>query len=283
MRWLSPHSGPHPLRATGNQFNRSKHLVVMTLMTVVTVLVAWSLPRIPQNLEYHQFADQRPFLGLPYGLDVLSNLGFLAAGGYGLWRMRSFRLSAPSIPIADHRDQWPFYALLLGTILTGLGSAYYHACPDNARLVWDRLPMTMIFMSFLAQFITQRISVRAGLMLLIPLLIIGVLTVIYWQITEQRGMGDLRPYGVVHYYPIALVLYIIWAFPSEHIKNRNIFIVFGIYGLATVCEVLDHYVFATGRVVSGHTLKHGLASLALFWHIKTTFIQTATFRWRERA
>jgi hypothetical protein len=39
---------------------------------------------IPQPPEYHRFADQRPFLGIPHFLDVASNLPFLVAGLVGL-------------------------------------------------------------------------------------------------------------------------------------------------------------------------------------------------------
>jgi hypothetical protein len=42
----------------------------------------------------------------------------------------------------------------------------HHLCRDNARLVWDRLPMTIAFMSMVAAIIAERISVRMGLWLL---------------------------------------------------------------------------------------------------------------------
>ena len=36
--------------------------------------------------------------------------------------------------------------MFAGVALTGFGSTYYHLQPDNPRLVWDRLPMTLGFM-----------------------------------------------------------------------------------------------------------------------------------------
>ena len=32
-------------------------------------------------------------------------------------------------------------------LLTAVGSSYYHLAPDNERLFWDRLPMTIAFSS----------------------------------------------------------------------------------------------------------------------------------------
>ena len=40
-------------------------------------------------------------------------------------------------------------------------SSYYHLAPDNARLVWDRLPMTVGFMGLLAAMMLERSRLRA--------------------------------------------------------------------------------------------------------------------------
>ena len=49
--------------------------------------------------------------------------------------------------------------LFFGLVLTAFGSSYYHLAPDKARLVWDRLPMTVEFMPLVAAVIAERISV----------------------------------------------------------------------------------------------------------------------------
>ena len=60
--------------------------------------------------------------------------------------------------------------LLAGVALVAFGSSYYHFHPDNRTLFWDRLPMTIVFMSLLATTIGERISFNAGRLLLVPLL-----------------------------------------------------------------------------------------------------------------
>jgi hypothetical protein len=40
-----------------------------------------------------------------------------------------------------------------------LGSGYYHWRPSNSRLVWDRLPMTVGFMSLIAVVVSETVQV----------------------------------------------------------------------------------------------------------------------------
>ena len=59
---------------------------IVALVVVVAVFAGWLLmPVIRQPQEYHAFADQRAFLGIPHAADVLSNFALVAAGLFGLW------------------------------------------------------------------------------------------------------------------------------------------------------------------------------------------------------
>jgi hypothetical protein len=51
----------------------------------------------------------------------------------------------------DSRERWPYFIAFVGLLLTAFGSSYYHLVPSNARLVWDRLPMTIVFMRSLRE------------------------------------------------------------------------------------------------------------------------------------
>ena len=44
------------------------------------------------------------------------------------------------------------------------------------------------------------------LRLLGPLLLAGLGSVVYWHWTELRGVGDLRPYAAVQFFPILTIL-----------------------------------------------------------------------------
>src|ERR1043166_3692272 len=47
-----------------------------------------------------------------------------------------------------------------------------------ATLVWDRLPMTILFMALLASTIGERVAMPAGRLLLFPLLVLGIASVL---------------------------------------------------------------------------------------------------------
>ena len=63
-----------------------------------------------------------------------------------------------------------FIIFFIGIILTGTSSIYYHINPDNDSLLWDRLAMSITFMSFFSIIIWENLDRRLGKILYIPLL-----------------------------------------------------------------------------------------------------------------
>jgi hypothetical protein len=227
-------------------------------LAAIVGIAALLFPRTPQPLSYHHFADQRSWVGIPNFGDVASNILFLIAGLLGLAflcrkssRQRFF----------DARERWPYLLLFLGLVLTSFGSAYYHLAPDNARLLWDRLPMTVVFMPLVAAMIAERVSVRLGLWLLPALVAVGVGSVLQWHLSEQRGAGDLRFYAAVQLYAL-LALLVALLLPPRYSKGFYLLVVAGLYVVAKVCETEDRLIFSLAHVVSGHTLKHLAAGIA---------------------
>jgi hypothetical protein len=149
----------------------------------------------------------------------------------------------------------------LGLLLTAFGSAYYHLAPDNARLVWDRLPMTIVFMPLVASLIQQRVDVRLGLWLLPVLIAVGIGSVLQWRWSEQQGSGDLRFYAAVQLYALLALLAALLP-PPRYTRGSDLLAVAGLYVLAKLCEAADKQIFSLGHIVSGHTLKHLAAGAA---------------------
>src|ERR1700753_3465149 len=113
-------------------------------------------------MSYHSFADRSSFLGIPNFGDVVSNLPFAVVGVWGLFFLFHSRLNPKQGRFIDQREIWPYSFVFAGLLLTAFGSSYYHLSPNNARLVWDRLPMTITFMSLVAAVIVERIDLRLG-------------------------------------------------------------------------------------------------------------------------
>ena len=64
--------------------SRRTAITVLIAFTILIAVAPVLLPRIPQPLEYHAFADRRAWLGVPNFLDVMSNLPFALFGFMGL-------------------------------------------------------------------------------------------------------------------------------------------------------------------------------------------------------
>jgi hypothetical protein len=248
--------------------SRRAGIWLLFILTAVVAAAALLLPRIPQPQSYHMFADRRSFLGIPNFGDVVSNLPFAAVGLWGLvFLLRSGSEQNPK-QFVDSRERWPYLIIFAGLLLTAFGSSYYHLHPGNARLVWDRLPMTVVFMSLVSATLAERVSLRAGLWLLPVLLLIGAGSVLQWHLSELSGAGDLRFYSAVQAYAV-LFLLIALLLPPRYTRGSDLAIVAGFYVLAKVLELLDKPVFElTGHNISGHTLKHLAAASAAYWILR---------------
>lgn len=218
----------------------------------------------PQPQSYHVFADRRSFAGIPNFANVVSNLPFIAVGLWGL----VFLLRTDSAEhFVDWRERWPYLVVVAGLVMTAFGSTYYYRRPDNASLLWDRLPMVIVFMSLVAAVIAERISLRAGLWLLPVLLVLGVGSILHGYLSKLRGAGDLRFYAGMQVYAV-LFLLIALLLPPRYTRGSDLAVVAGLYVLAKILEALDQKVFELGHIVSGHTLKHLAAAAAGYWILR---------------
>jgi hypothetical protein len=232
---------------------------LLALAVAVAGIGVFARPPLAQDPAYHLMADQRPLLGIPNCLNVLSNLPFAVVGLWGL-AVIFWRRAGRATPLADPWERWPYAALFAGTALTAFGSAYYHLAPDNARLVWDRLPMTLAFMGLLAAVFGERVSLPVGRLLLGPLLLLGAGSVAFWYWSELRGGGDLRLYILVQFGSLLLVVLLLLVYPARSPGAGYLFAGLAAYAAAKWLELADRPIFALGRIVSGHTLKHVAAA-----------------------
>ncbi len=237
-------------------------LSVLLGAVAIVVVAVFLFPAIPQNEAYHNFADQRALLGIPNCLNVVSNMFFLVVG---LWGIRFVWHGAG---LFDPRKRWPYLVFFVGVALTAFGSSWYHLHPDDHTLVWDRLPMTIGFMALVAAMIAERISVKLGLWLLAPLVALGAASVVYWDITQSHGHGDLRPYALAQFGSLIVVVLLITLFPPRYTRTFDFGIALALYVLAKILEATDGSIFAVGGIVSGHTLKHIAAALSTYWILR---------------
>ncbi len=251
-----------------------QRLHFLLALTIPVLVLTFVEPPLAQDPSYHNFADTRSFWGIPNFLNVTSNAPFLILGLLGLLFLRRLRRAKGWPAFVTLLEERPYLVFFFSVAVTSLGSAYYHLAPDNTHLVWDRLPMTFGFMSLFAAVIVDHIDRDAGIRMLLPMVAIGIASVLYWYWSELHLHGDLRFYVDVQFYPLMAIPLIMALFPSRYSHSEQIYYIILLYGLAKLFEVLDRPVFELlGGSVSGHTIKHLVASLATYFALRMLILR----------
>lgn len=194
-------------------------------------------------------------IGISNFWNVISNFPFIFISYIAVKDL--LKKGVMEYPLALFSCYLVFY-ISIGTV--GIGSAYYHLQPTNETLFWDRLPMTVGFMAFMTIIIGEYISEKAALKLLLPLILIGAASVIYWYLTEQAGHGDLRPYGLVQFLPMLIIPMILLMFPSRYTHTAYLWGMLGAYFIAKIFEEFDDNIFNIVGM-GGHAIKHVFAAI----------------------
>lgn len=232
---------------------RARCGILVSIAVVAAIgLLCWG--PIPQDPNYHRFADARTIVGVGNFWNVVSNLPFVIVGFIGLRRVSS---------LVHPETVQGYLALCVGALGVGLGSAYYHHVPNNGSLLWDRLPMTVAFMAVLSLVLHERVIHGFRPWVLWGLVFVGIGTGVYWAWTESQGKGDLRPYAYIQFLPVVLMPLILALFPRRYLSTRLLIGAFFLYVGAKVLEHLDAAVLSASGFMSGHPVKHAVAAGAV--------------------
>ncbi|MBL78911.1 MAG: alkaline phytoceramidase [Nitrosomonadaceae bacterium] len=229
------------------------------------VIASIIMPPTAQETQYHQFVDQRSYFGIPNFLNVVSNIFIFLAGLIGFIFLLCSNKFLIHKTFIHFSERWSYIILFLNVLVAGITSAYYHLEPDNARLMWDRIPIAIGIVTFLSITLMERISINFGLILLPILTIFGIGSVIYWYCGEQYGLGNLNYYIVIQFYSILAIAILGKYFSSIYTRSNDVYIVVILYAIAKLVEILDYEIYSLGQVISGHTVKHLIIGLAIFW------------------
>jgi hypothetical protein len=131
--------------------------------------------------------------------------------------------------------------------------------------------MTIVFMSFLSATLGELVSRRLGMRILVPLVLLGVGSVVWWHYTETLGHGDLRLYFWVQFYPMLAIVLLLWWYytPAVKVILPILLWIVAWYGIAKLFEQLDFPIYRLLRI-SGHSLKH-LAAAVSTWYFVVLF------------
>ncbi|HUP95249.1 MAG TPA: ceramidase domain-containing protein [Burkholderiales bacterium] len=227
-----------------------RSLILLALLGAPLAILLVAVPPIAQDPAYHQLADNRAFFSIPNFFNVASNIAFLLVGSIGL------ASCVRPLPQRRSRVSPAWTVFFAGTVLVAFGSAYYHWRPDDAALLWDRLPMTIAFMGLFVALLSEHIDERLDRKLLVPAIIVGIASLAWW-----RYAHDLRLYAWVQFAPLIAIVFLFFAYSARYTHRSYLLYGLAFYVLAKVAEHLDGQIFGwSSGIVSGHTLKHVLAA-----------------------
>lgn len=238
----------------------STGLILIAVISFVAIVAVMSQAPIRQDINYHHFQDSNGLFGIANFWNVISNLPFLIVGCSGLYKLQPGKnLAVPG------EMRYAYLIFFVGITMVSVGSSYYHLAPDNQTLVWDRLPMTVAFMALFSIVVAEFISVQIGKALLLPLLVAGISSVVYWHFSEQSGQGDLRYYALVQFLPMLIIPIVLLSYSARYPGAAA-----GYWGLLVtylLAKILEHYdleIYDTLQFISGHSMKHVMAAAGIF-------------------
>lgn len=233
-------------------------LILIFMFLSIGILIALAADPIAQQLDYHHFIDSRSLFAIPNFANVFSNLPFLLLGLFALNKIMRNKL------VIVNEFKQGYLVSFSGLVLVGLASGYYHLWPGNSTLVWDRVAMAVVFMGLFSVVIAEFLALKIARLLLWPLQILGVVSVIYWWQGELNGQGDLRLYALVQFLPILILPLILICFESQFSHGHAYWWLVLFYLFAKVFEYFDQQAYAVLGFISGHTIKHLIASTGVW-------------------
>jgi hypothetical protein len=100
-------------------------------------------------------------------------------------------------------------------------------------------------------------------------------SVYYWHVTESQGHGDLRLYAMVQFLPMLLMPLLLLLFNPRFTNSRGYWALMFSCLLIKIFEHFDAVVFNFTGGISGHSVKHVVAALGIFFVLQA-------YRNRER-
>jgi hypothetical protein len=229
---------------------RRRLALALPIIAIASVIIAILTTPIVRGPEFHRYADQRAWLGIPNAGDVVSNLAFLIVAGWSAMQLGS-RGTRPSCVA---------WAACAGVATIGVGSGVYHAAPSDATLAWDWGPIVVTLAVITSAVIHDRLGRRWGLIAIIVAPLAAAGSVIWWLASGGTAGGNMMPYVAMQATGVALPPALALAAPGM-IPARPILL--GVAGFAVARVLASHdQALLSALGISGHSLKHLLAAFA---------------------
>lgn len=232
--------------------------LLLGLGAAAVLVIVGLLPPVSRGPGFHDYADERSWLGIPYAGDVLSNLPFVLVGLIGL----------RVVPRLAPRSRRLAGVMSCAFVGVGFGSGLYHMHRTDLTLVLDWLPIVLVLSWLTALVIFDRIGARAGRVAAWLLPAAAVTTVMVWWLGGGTAGGDMRWYVGLQLSLVVATPVIALMYPSGRLGTRELMLAVAGFLAARTVNLYDHALLdAIG--LSGHSLKHLFAALASWFVVRS--------------
>lgn len=185
---------------------------------------------IPRDKKYHDFADHKNIMNIHNGMNVISNLALI-------------------IPVLYFYKNKKYKFIYINIILLAITSAYYHLNPNQKTIIYDMMFVVGTHTSAIMYLIN---SDKKSL-----IYIFGIYSVYYATVYNDVRIYELIKYGTSLYF-----IYNVYKIKS--ISKYSIILIV-LYLIQDYTAKKDKEIYKlTNNTISGHTLKHIIASINIF-------------------
>jgi hypothetical protein len=241
------------------QLGRRCALVMLVSLSLAAMMgvIAWG-PILFTDAA-HDYAGQRPWLGLADAANVLANAPMFFLGAWGWVATKASRWPA--------KLQAPWCLFHLFAMSSAVAAAVYHALPGDLLFVLSHVCMTSCFVVLTLGVLAERVDARFGTVGLCRLAILAVaLAGCGMWIGRAAGGGlDMRPLILLQIIPVLLIPTGALGLPGSSTRAFDWIIVLALYAFAKLLEAGDETIFRATGWLSGHTLMHLALAAAVGW------------------
>lgn len=237
---------------------------IIFIITLISASILMHIEYMPDVYSIHNYIDKRSIHNINYFFHVITSIPYAVVGITGIYIIFINRNDNNIFHHTNETIIW--YVFYLATILTTIGSIYYHLAPNNERIIWDHIP-GIIMLSCLFSYIIFNATTNKLSIISLPITItIGTTIIILWGSGLSSGSGNMLYYISFQVLIIMMMILITKMFENFYEGKKYIFWIIVWYILSIIFKWFDAVLYIVlSRTISGHSLHHLALAISMYY------------------